>query len=114
MIELYNKITGEMETVESWPTVTPHFVITRPMRSIDPEVDLSGLVNVTHARSTAIALGPFKNLQLARYCAAVMGSLPMPWDEFSRAVSEQYPQADTKQMERFKDAWLQMPTEIHR
>jgi hypothetical protein len=114
VIEIYNKITGEMQTVESWPTATAHFVITRPLPSTDPEIDTSDLFVVTHKRSTAIALGPFKDEQIARVCAAVMGSLPMPWDDFSMAVSDQYRKPDPMQAKRFGEAWKKLPPEIHK
>jgi hypothetical protein len=113
MIELYNKQTSEMQTVTSWPTATPHFVITKPMSSTDSTIDVSGLFNVTHARSTAIALGPFYDLKIARVCAAVLGLLPMPWDEFSMAVSAEYRKHDPEQAKRFRTAWTSLPKEIH-
>ena len=113
MIELYNKQTAEMQTVESWATATQHFVITKPMPSVNTEIDVSDLFNVTHARSTAIALGPFYNLKVARVCAAVLGMLPIPWNEFSMAVSDQYHEPDPKQATRFKTAWNALPKEIH-
>lgn len=47
MIEIYNKLTGEMETVVSWTTATPHFVITKPLTVADPEIDVSDLFMVT-------------------------------------------------------------------
>jgi len=113
MIEIYNKATCEMLTVESWPTVTPHFVITRPLPSTDPEIDTSDLFIVTHTRSTAIALGPFTDFKIARICAAVMGSLPMPWDDFSMAVCDTYRKPDPMQAKRFGAAWKKLPPEIH-
>src|SRR5208282_2780858 len=112
MIELYNKRTGEMETVVSWPTATPHFVITKPLLSSDPDIDSSHLFIVTHTRSTAIALGPFHDDQVARKCAAVMGYLPIPWDDFSMAVSTQYKTPDPEQEKRFRTAWMSLPQEI--
>lgn len=113
MIEIYNKHTGEMETVVSWPTATPHFVITKPLRSTDPEIDTSDYFLVTHTRSTAIALGPFHDDQVARKCAAILGYLPIPWDDFSMAVSSQYKTPDPEQAEHFKNAWQSLPKEIH-
>ena len=112
-IELYNKITGEMETVEAWETATPHFVVTRPIRSTDPEIDLSDLFNVTHRRSTALALAGFHDKELASLCAAIMGYLPVPWNDFSMAVSDQFSKLDPEQAERFKKAWNALPREIH-
>jgi hypothetical protein len=112
MIEIYNKQTGELETVVSWPTATPHFVITKPLLSRDPTIDTSEFFMVTHVRSTAIALGPFRDEQVARLCAAVMGYLPMPWDDFSMAVSGQYKTPDPEQNARFRAAWKAIPEEI--
>ena len=112
MIELYNKQTGELETVVSWNTATPYFVITKPITSKDSDVDVSDLFNVTHRRSTAIALGPFKDEKIARICAAVFGLLPMPWDDFSMAVSSEYRKPDPEQAKRFKAAWNALPKEI--
>jgi hypothetical protein len=112
MIELYNTKTGELSTVASWPTASPHFVITKPISN--PDIDTSEFFNVTHVRSTAIALGPFRDPDVARMCAVIMGSLPLPWDEFSMAVSRMYKQPDPKQMERFKEAWSKLPPEIHK
>jgi hypothetical protein len=108
MIEIYNRQTGEMQTVVSWPTATPHFVITKPLTET-----ASDMFIVTHAKSTAIALGPFYDIQVARICAAVLGLLPMPWDDFSMAVSSQYKAPDPAQVERFKAAWESIPEEIH-
>ena len=113
MIKLYNKQTGELETVVSWNTATPYFVITKPITSEDSDVDVSDLFNVTHRRSTAIALGPFKDKKVARICAAVLGLLPMPWDDFSMAVSNQYKDPDPEQEKRFKALWISLPKEIH-
>lgn len=112
MIEIYNKKTGEMETVISWPTATPHFVITKPLTSADSASDTSEFFMVTHARSTAIAMGPFHDEHVARICAAVLGCLPMPWDEFSMAVSAQYKVPDPTQALRLKAAWNAIPDEI--
>lgn len=110
-IELYNKSTGEMQTVECWKTATPHFVVTKPIVS-DPNVDVSEFFNVTHARSTALALGPFTDKRLASLCAAILGYLPMPWDDFSMAVSQQFKTPDPEQEKRFSAAWAAIPEEI--
>lgn len=112
-LELYNKLTGELQTVKCWPTATPHFVVTQPLLSAESEINPDELFNVTHRNSTALALGPFRNFRLALLCAAVMGYLPVPWDDFSMAVSDQYKEPDPKQAERFKSAWNALPKEIH-
>jgi hypothetical protein len=112
MIEIYNRATGEMVSVESWKTATPHFAITRPFPSTDPDIDVSDLFNVTHVRSTAIALGPFHDKRIASLCASIMGHLPVPWDDFTMAVSEQFSRPDPIQAARFKKAWTALPKEI--
>lgn len=113
-IEIYNKTTGNMQPVESWPTATRHFEITKPLRSPDETIDLGEFFIVTHVRSTAIALGPFRNVEVARLCAAIMGYLPMPWDDFPMTVCEEYREADAAQAERFKAAWAALPDEIRK
>jgi hypothetical protein len=112
MIEIYNRATGEMVSVESWKTATPHFAITRPFPSTDSNIDVSDLFNVTHVRSTAIALGPFKDKKLAALCASIMGHLPVPWQDFTMAVSDQFSKPDPAQTKRFKAAWSKLPIEI--
>lgn len=113
-IELYNKNTGEMEWVRCWETATPHFVITQPMVTEDPDFNLDDLYNVTHVRSTALAIGPFKSMYTASLCAAIMGYLPVPWQDFSPAVSNQFKEPDAELAARFKAAWSSLPLEIHK
>jgi hypothetical protein len=97
-----------MQSVKCWKTVTPHFVVTEPLCDVDEP-----LYNVTHVRSTALALGPFRDLAVASMCAAVIGLLPMPWDDFSMAVSTQFHTPDPDMEKRFRDAWMKLPKEIH-
>jgi hypothetical protein len=111
-LELYNIKTRELESVEAWPTVTPYFMVTKPMASSDPDTDTSKYFSVTHVRSTALALGPFTDKRVAELCAAVLGYLPVPWDDFTMAVSEQFSRPDPEQAKRFAAAWSAIPQEI--